>query len=119
MYKGELHVVQGDVTKEEDVVCVVKWTRDNLGGADVLVNNAGTMFPVSLVGTPFVFLFFENDVNIVHYLIYSIPEADTQKIRTMLNLNVLGLCMFTREVIKDMRSRGVDDGHIFNINRCV
>jgi NAD(P)-dependent dehydrogenase (short-subunit alcohol dehydrogenase family) len=41
--KGELHAVQGDVSKEEDVVRVVKWARDNLGGADVLVNNAGVL----------------------------------------------------------------------------
>jgi NAD(P)-dependent dehydrogenase (short-subunit alcohol dehydrogenase family) len=48
--KGELHAVQGDVTKEEDVMRVVKWTRDNLGGADVLVNNAGVNFTGLLTG---------------------------------------------------------------------
>jgi short-subunit dehydrogenase len=37
--------------------------------------------------------------------------------RETYEVNVIGLCMFTREVIKDMRDRGVDDGHIFHISR--
>jgi NAD(P)-dependent dehydrogenase (short-subunit alcohol dehydrogenase family) len=41
--KGEIHAIQCDISKEEDVVRVIKWTRDNLGGADVLVNNAGAV----------------------------------------------------------------------------
>jgi hypothetical protein len=34
-----------------------------------------------------------------------------------MDLNVTALCLFTSEVIKDMRDRGVDDGHIFHIGR--
>jgi NAD(P)-dependent dehydrogenase (short-subunit alcohol dehydrogenase family) len=39
--KGELFSIQADVSNEEDIKRVVKWTRENLGGAHVLVNNAG------------------------------------------------------------------------------
>jgi NAD(P)-dependent dehydrogenase (short-subunit alcohol dehydrogenase family) len=39
--KGELHTVQCDVTKEEDIKKVIQWTKKQLGGVDVLVNNAG------------------------------------------------------------------------------
>jgi NAD(P)-dependent dehydrogenase (short-subunit alcohol dehydrogenase family) len=39
--KGELHPVQCDVTKEEDIKNVIQWTKKQLGGVDVLVNNAG------------------------------------------------------------------------------
>ncbi|KAF4522424.1 hypothetical protein B566_EDAN012324 [Ephemera danica] len=90
--KGEIHAVHGDVTKEEDVLRVVKWTRDTLGGADVLVNNAGIFFHLPLT------------------------DFDTTKMRNLMDLNVFGLCLFTREVVKDMRERGVDDGHIFHIS---
>jgi len=39
--KGEVHAIACDVGKEDDVKRVIKWTRDNLGGVDVMVNNAG------------------------------------------------------------------------------
>ena len=32
-------------------------------------------------------------------------------------VNVLGLCMVTREFIKQLRERNVDDGHVFFMNR--
>ncbi|CAB3369325.1 Hypothetical predicted protein [Cloeon dipterum] len=89
---GELHPVQGDVTVEEDVKRVVQWTRQNLGGADILVNNAG-------VGRP-----------------GKICEQSTENIKVILDTNVIALTIFTREVVQDMKSRGMTDGHFFNIN---
>ncbi|CAB3388627.1 Hypothetical predicted protein [Cloeon dipterum] len=90
--KGEIHALQGDISKEEDIKRVVKWTRDNLGGADVLVNNAGVLHHSPLLTAP------------------------TEEWRHVLEVNVLALCAFTREVIQDLRDRGCDDGHIVHIN---
>ncbi|XP_059489542.1 farnesol dehydrogenase-like [Neocloeon triangulifer] len=90
--KGELHPIQGDITSDEDIKRVVRWTREILGGADVLVNNAG----VNRYGI--------------------LTEQSTENIKMILDTNLVGLLSFTREVVQDMKSRGVDDGHIFNIN---
>jgi len=46
-------------------------------------------------------------------------EQSTEHVRLILETNVVALTIFTREVIQDMKSRGVSDGHIFNINRQV
>ncbi|KAF4523701.1 hypothetical protein B566_EDAN011565 [Ephemera danica] len=90
--KGEIHAQKCDVTKEEDVIQLVRWTRENLGGVHVLVNNAGV------------------------YADNPIVEIDTEKYHSVFNTNVFGLVTLTREALKDMRERGVDDGHIFHIN---
>ncbi|XP_065351269.1 farnesol dehydrogenase-like [Cloeon dipterum] len=90
--KGELHAMKGDVTCEDDIKRIVQWTRENLGGTDVLVNNAG-------VG-----------------VLKKLSEISLADIRKTLDLNVVGLSLFTRDVIQDMKSRGVNDGHIFHIN---
>ncbi|KAF4529710.1 hypothetical protein B566_EDAN017935 [Ephemera danica] len=81
-----------DPIKEEDVKRIVKWTRENLGGVDVLVNNAGVA-----LGCP-------------------LTDFDTKKFRKVWETNVLGLSLFTRDAIKDMKDRGVNDGHIFHIS---
>jgi len=36
---------------------------------------------------------------------------------THMQVNVLGLCMVTREFIKQLRERNVDDGHVVFMNR--
>ncbi|CAB3376393.1 Hypothetical predicted protein [Cloeon dipterum] len=90
--KGELHAIKGDVTCEEDIKRIVQWVREKFGGFDVLVNNAG--------GAVF----------------SKLSEISLSDIRRMLDLNVVGLSLFTRDAIQDMKSRGVDDGHIFHIN---
>ena len=37
----------------------------------------------------------------------------------IMQINVLGLCVMTREFIKQLRERGVDDGHVILLNRFV
>ncbi|KAJ4433792.1 hypothetical protein ANN_16104 [Periplaneta americana] len=92
---GTLYPLKADVSKEEDVATAFKWVKDNLGGVDVLINNAGVASYSSL------------------------SEGPVKNWRTILELNVLGLSMCTKEAIQSMKERGVDDGHIIHINRYV
>ncbi|XP_063236793.1 dehydrogenase/reductase SDR family member 11-like isoform X4 [Bacillus rossius redtenbacheri] len=89
---GTLYCVKADVSIEEEVLTAFKWVNDNLGGADVLVNNAG----VANVG--------------------KISGGKTSDWKQMFDVNVLALSICTREAFKSMRERGVDDGHIIHIN---
>lgn len=65
--------------------------RERFGGADVLVNNAGLGRDAPLM------------------------TGATGRWREMLEVNVLALCVATREAITDMRTRG-DDGHVLHIS---
>ncbi len=65
--------------------------RERWGGVDVLVNNAGLGYGSSLL------------------------SGETDEWREMLEVNVLGLCLCTREAVKDMRRRG-GEGHIFHLS---
>jgi NAD(P)-dependent dehydrogenase (short-subunit alcohol dehydrogenase family) len=38
---GSLYPLKANVSKEEDVLAAFQWVKKNLGGVDVLVNNAG------------------------------------------------------------------------------
>ncbi|KAJ8954344.1 hypothetical protein NQ318_011015, partial [Aromia moschata] len=89
--KGKLHCLKADISKEEDVVNAFKWVRENLGPVHVLVNNAGTARPTTLT------------------------DGDTAMWRTVFEVNVIGLCVATREAIRDMKRNNVD-GHIVHIN---
>ncbi|XP_049855006.1 dehydrogenase/reductase SDR family member 11-like [Schistocerca gregaria] len=88
---GKLHPRYCDVSNEESVVSAFKWTLDNLGGVDILINSAGVFFDVTLTG------------------------GATKDWRRMLDVNVLGLSICTREAVQDMLSRGVQDGFIIHI----
>jgi len=88
---GKLYALKCDITKEEDIKEAFKWVKDNLGGVDILVNNAAGDRQNTLCGGP------------------------VDNWRHVLDLNVLGLSICTKEAIESMNEKQVD-GHIININ---
>jgi short-subunit dehydrogenase len=46
-------------------------------------------------------------------------DGSSEDLKKMLDLNVLGLSLCTKEALQSMKERGVDDGHIIHINRLV
>ncbi|KAJ9589358.1 hypothetical protein L9F63_017435, partial [Diploptera punctata] len=85
----KLYPVKADITKDTDVKDAFKWIKSNLGGVDILINNAG--------------------VNIGN----SLTDWQTE---TYENLLILSLSNCTKEAVQSMKDRGVDDGHIVHIN---
>ncbi|XP_049947165.1 dehydrogenase/reductase SDR family member 11-like isoform X1 [Schistocerca serialis cubense] len=90
-FTGQLHPLYGDVSDEESILSVFKWITDTLGGVDILVNCAGLCRNCSLISAP------------------------TSDWKLMLDVNLLGLSICTREAVQDMFKRGVDDGFIVHI----
>lgn len=90
--KGTIHAIQCDVTSEADIKNAFKWIIDNLGGVDVLINNAGIVRMANLID----------------------PD-NTAIIKEVLDTNVMGVVLCTREAFQSMKSRNVD-GHIIIIN---
>ncbi|XP_047108605.1 dehydrogenase/reductase SDR family member 11-like [Schistocerca piceifrons] len=92
---GKLYAIQGDVSNEDSILSAFKWIRENLSGVDILVNNAG-------LGNN-----------------YDLTSGKTEHWKRILDVNVLGLSICTREAVQDMLRRGVDDGFIIHINSLV
>ncbi|KAF5288879.1 hypothetical protein FQA39_LY03758 [Lamprigera yunnana] len=86
-----LHAVQADVSKEEELLEAFKWVKENLGPIHILINCAGIL-------------------RMTNYL-----DGETKFWREMMETNYMGLCVATREAVKDMRANNVD-GHIIHIN---
>jgi NADP-dependent 3-hydroxy acid dehydrogenase YdfG len=80
-----------DVRDEGQILALMRKLRERSGGVDVLVNNAGLGHHAPLI------------------------SGATEHWREMLEVNVLGLCIFTREAIVQMRDRG-DEGHVIHIS---
>src|SRR3954452_7405110 len=79
-----------DVTDEQACTDAVRRTRDELGGLDILINNAGVMLLGTIVG------------------------ADPEDWRRMLHTNVLGLMYMTHAAIDGMVEQG--SGDVVNIS---
>lgn len=94
---GRFLAVQCDVSKEEDILAMFQRIKDEpgFGGVDICINNAGC-----------------GDFD-------KFEEGKTASWERMLLVNVLGLSICTREAIKSMRERGVDDGHVIHISSVV
>nr|XP_023021487.1 farnesol dehydrogenase-like [Leptinotarsa decemlineata]XP_023021488.1 farnesol dehydrogenase-like [Leptinotarsa decemlineata] len=89
--KGKFHPYQCDMSVESDILSSFKYVTENIGPVHVLINNAGCSFKSTLA------------------------EGDTEKWKTTIDVNVLGLCIATREAVKDMKKNHID-GHIIHIN---
>uniref|UniRef100_A0A1B6DQN9 Uncharacterized protein n=1 Tax=Clastoptera arizonana TaxID=38151 RepID=A0A1B6DQN9_9HEMI len=90
--KGKLHALKADLRNEQDILDAFSWIEQNLGGVDVLVNNAGAL------------------------AVDTITEGTREAFRSVLELNVLGLTSCSREAVKLMKKKGADDGVIINVN---
>lgn len=90
----ELHAdvlpITADFRDEGAIKAVFSTIRDNWGGVDVLVNNAGLGLQAPLT------------------------EDCAERWRTMLDVNVMALLIATQEGIVDMRARG-DNGYVIHI----
>ena len=89
--KGKLYAFKADLTREDEILSAFKWTEDNLGHVHVLVNNAAFISEELLV------------------------EGNTETWKRSFDVNVLALCIATREAVKIMRENDIK-GHIVHIN---
>ncbi|KAJ8943903.1 hypothetical protein NQ318_019511 [Aromia moschata] len=92
--KGKFYPVTTDVSKEEDILRAFAWVKENLGPVHILVNNAGICKRGNL------------------------QDDHIEDWESVFKINVLGLCIPTREAIKDMKANNID-GHIIHINSIV
>jgi NADP+-dependent farnesol dehydrogenase len=108
--KGIIHAVKCDLMKGEDIVNAFKWIESNLGGVDLLVNNAGAMPLFPLIGMICNVILFPCDYD------DAVSDGSSEGMLNTFELNVIALTLCTREALKTMRKRG-DNGHIIHVNR--
>lgn len=89
--KGRIIPIKCDLRKEEEILSMFQRIKEEVGGVDICVNNAGTAKFAPLI------------------------DGSTELWREMLELNILATCICTRETIKSLKDRGLDDGFIINI----
>jgi clavulanate-9-aldehyde reducatase len=86
---GEALPIEADVSDHGAVEALMSQAKGQLGGLDILLNNAGLM------------------------LLGPVDGADVEEWRRMIDVNLLGLLYCTREAIPIMRDSG--GGHIINV----
>lgn len=94
--KGKLYAVKCDITKDDDIVRAFGWIMFELGGIDVLVNNAGIGKGTSLL-----------------------DEGNEEDLKSVLQTNVWGLIMCTKKTVEIMKRKKIVGGHVININSVV
>ncbi|XP_030757330.1 farnesol dehydrogenase-like [Sitophilus oryzae] len=89
--KGKFYPFKCDISDEDQVIATFKKITDILGPIHVLINNAGVVPSTDLI------------------------DGDIKKWRQILDTNVLGLSIATREAIISMKANNIK-GHIVQIN---
>ena len=87
---GDLLPLRADLRDAAQIGRMFASIRQQWGGVDVVINNAGLGYDAPLV------------------------SGDSEQWREMLEVNVLAVAVCTREAVQDMRQRG-DDGHVLHI----
>lgn len=90
-YSGKFYSYQVDITKESEILQAFTWITDNVGPVNVLINNAGVVIPGNLY------------------------NGDTTLWQSVIDTNLLGVAITSREAIKIMQDNDIN-GYIININ---
>ncbi|KAH8281121.1 hypothetical protein KR054_011997 [Drosophila jambulina] len=93
---AKFHGRRCDVSNEQQVKDTFAWIDRDLGGADVLVNNAGIIRPIKVM-----------------------DEDNSEDLKAILDTNVLGVTWCTRQMFRSLLRRKVNDGHVVIINSVV
>lgn len=89
--EGKILAKKCDLSVETEILEVFTWIESELGGVDVLINNAALLISNFVTETP------------------------TDQIRDIFNLNVIAATICVRETVKSLRKRNAK-GHIINLN---
>ncbi|XP_063398637.1 dehydrogenase/reductase SDR family member 11-like [Mytilus trossulus] len=89
---GQFLPIICDLRKQDDIMEMFEMIKKRWGGVDICINNAGLSLDAPII------------------------NGDFSSWENMWQVNVMALCLCTRESVKMMRANGVDDGHIININ---
>lgn len=94
--KGKLLPFQCDIKDESQIKAVFRYIGEKYDGIDLLINNANVITKGLIL-----------------------DDNNTQEMNHIMETNILGLCIVTREAVKLMKQRPLerkDVGHIVNIN---
>ncbi|KAH8283255.1 hypothetical protein KR044_006641 [Drosophila immigrans] len=92
--RQQLHIRECDVTELESVTAAFDWIETELGGLDILINNAGKLSGGQLV------------------------TMSLETVQQVLQTNVMGVVYGTQRAFKSLRERNVP-GHVVLINSIV
>ncbi|GFX61430.1 hypothetical protein TNCV_823361 [Trichonephila clavipes] len=90
---GSIHAIKCDLTQEPEILSMFNEIRQTFGRLDVCINNAGLSHNTTLL------------------------SGRTADWKNMIDVNVLALCICTREAVKLMKEANVANGQIIHISR--